>query len=485
MSGNKTFQKDFLASIVVFLVALPLCMGISIASGCPPILGLISGIIGGIVIGTFSGAPLQVSGPAAGLAVMVYEVVEKYGLEALAPLGIIVGICQVLMWVLNLSDYFKAISPSLVKGLLSGIGFLILSSQLFVALDIKPVGTGLNNLMSISGAFYDQVIASGSGRGALYICLATLAAIILWDKFFNKLAKIFPPALLSVVVATVIAFIFGSEIKYVSLPKNILNELNFMTLDSLKILSFGFVVKAIGIALVASAETLLSTSAIDRLSGRKSNYNKEMLAQGIGNSIAGFLGALPITGVIVRSSANLSSGAETRSSTILHGIWLILMVFVFTSVLELIPMASLAGVLIFTGWKLLDVKSIPGLIKKSKNEAIIYFVTFGLIVSVDLLTGVVAGFITSLFLLAKANKGLKIKENLNNGSAVFKLEGNASFLQIPKISNLIYNPKFLNGLSSVTLDISNLKYIDWAVEEQLESYKILQEKNGVPTSIQK
>ena len=116
MSGNKTFQKDFLASIVVFLVALPLCMGISIASGCPPILGLISGIIGGVVIGTFSGAPLQVSGPAAGLAVMVYEVVEKYGLEALAPLGIIVGICQVLMWVLNLSDYFKAISPSLVKG---------------------------------------------------------------------------------------------------------------------------------------------------------------------------------------------------------------------------------------------------------------------------------------------------------------------------------------------------------------------------------
>ena len=147
------FKKDFLASLVVFLVALPLCMGIAIASGAPPILGLISGIIGGIIIGAFSGSPLQVSGPAAGLAVMVFEFINKFGLEALAPMGIIVGFSQLLVWKLRLAEYFKAISPALIKGLLSGIGLLILASQVHVAFDANPVGKWYSKYHSHSKLF--------------------------------------------------------------------------------------------------------------------------------------------------------------------------------------------------------------------------------------------------------------------------------------------------------------------------------------------
>ena len=374
-NNNSKLQADFLSSIVVFLVALPLCMGISIASGTPPIFGLISGIIGGIIIGYLGGAPLQVSGPAAGLAVMVYEFIESYGIESLAPLGIIVGLFQLSIFVFKLADYFKAISPSLIKGLLSGIGLLILTSQVYVAFDVSPIGGGLDNIIKIPESFITYIIDTGSGRNAFVIALITLGTIILWGQFGGKAAKIVPPPLLAVIVATVASAAFGMNIKFVNIPKDILGGLNFVSSKSFSILSPIMILKALGIGFVATAETLLSTSAIDRLSKTQSNYNKEMMGQGVGNFIAGIFGVLPITGVIVRSSANIHAGAQTKWSAIIHGFWLVIMVFIFSGILQYVPMSALAGILIFTGWRLLDVKSIPGLVKKSKSEAIIYFVT--------------------------------------------------------------------------------------------------------------
>ena len=432
------FNKDFLASIVVFLVALPLCMGIAIASGVPPVLGLISGMIGGIVVGSLAGAPLQVSGPAAGLAVMVFEAIDKYGMEVLAPMGIVVGAFQFSIFFFKLAIYFKAITPSLVKGLLGGIGALILISQFYVAVDGKPIGNGLQNIGHLPQLFGDLISGAAGNRSAFAVAFATLFSIPLWQKFSGKLGKVLPGPLFAVFVATGSAMVFGTDLKFINIPANILNELNFISKESLSLISPAFFGTAVAIAIVATAETLLSVKAVDQMTGKTSDYNKEIRAQGLGNFIAGVFGALPITGVIVRSSANVESGAKTRGSAVIHGFWLILMVFIFGDILAYVPNATLAGILIFTGWKLLDVKSIPAMIKKSKNEAIVYFVTMGLIVAVDLLTGVVCGFIVSVALIAKRSKDLEVQEvDKSSDKVTYKFSGKASFLQIPKISTIL------------------------------------------------
>ncbi len=480
MKNKSTIQADFLSSIVVFLVALPLCMGISIASGTPPIYGLISGIIGGIVIGTIGGAPLQVSGPAAGLAVMVYDFIENYGLESLAALGIVVGIFQFLIFVFKLADYFKAISPSLIKGLLGGIGLLILTSQVYVAFDSGPVGSGLDNIIKMPQTFMAYIIHSGEGRNSFLIAMITLVTIIVWGKKGGKAAQIVPPPLLAVIVSTAVAAIIGFDIKFVSLPKDIISELNYINKNSFNFVNPIALLKMIGIAFVASAETLLSTSAIDRISKGQSNYNKEMLGQGLGNFIAGIFGALPITGVIVRSSANVHAGAKTKYSAILHGVWLLIMVFIFSNILQYIPMSALAGILIFTGWRLLDVQGIPALIKKSRAETVIYFVTLTLIVAVDLLTGVVIGFIFSLGLLAKRTKKLKVDFEAKEDNFTLNLKGEASFLQIPKLST-IFNE--IGNAKSVTINTKDLVSKDWAFEENITQKCQELESRGVSTNL--
>tara|TARA_B100000925_G_scaffold38262_1_gene25053 strand:+ start:9928 stop:11382 length:1455 start_codon:yes stop_codon:yes gene_type:complete len=475
-------NKDFLSSIVVFLVALPLCMGIAIASGVPPVFGLISGIVGGIIVGAFSGSPLQVSGPAAGLAVMVFEAINKFGIEVLAPLGIFVGIFQFSIFAFKLADYFKAITPSLVKGLLGGIGALILISQFYVAVDGKPIGNGLENIMGLPGLFGDLFSGASGNLSAFLVAMATLVSIPLWQKLGGKLAKIVPGPLFAVFLATFLGSVFSLKLKFISIPDNIMSELNFISKDSFNLISPSFFATGLAMAMVATAETLLSVKAVDQMTGRTSDYNKEIRAQGLGNFVAGIFGALPITGVIVRSSANVESGAKTRGSAIIHGFWLIIMVFIFGDILKFVPNSTLAGILIFTGLKLLDLKSIPALIKKSKTEAIVYFVTMGLIVCVDLLTGVVAGFICSIFLIAKMPKNLELeKVDSGENGVEFKLKGQASFLQIPKIS------KVLEELTqkSVTIDMKGLSYVDWAVEEQIQSWKKIQEQRGTKVSLNK
>jgi MFS superfamily sulfate permease-like transporter len=476
------FNKDLLSSIVVFLVALPLCMGIAIASGVPPVLGLISGIVGGVVVGSFSGSPLQVSGPAAGLAVMVFEAINKFGVEVLIPLGIFVGIFQFSIYVFRLADYFKAITPSLVKGLLSGIGVLILISQLYVAVDGKPIGNGLQNIMGLTGLFSGLFSGESGNLSAFIVAMGALVSIPVWQKVGGKLSKIIPGPLFAVFFATFLGVAFSLKIKFISIPTNILSELNFISKDSFNLISPGFLATALAMAIVATAETLLSVKAVDQMTGSTSDYNKEIRAQGLGNFIAGIFGALPITGVIVRSSANVESGAKTRGSAIIHGFWLIIIVFIFGDILKNVPNSTLAGILIFTGLKLLDIKSIPALIQKSKTEAVVYFITMGLVVCVNLLTGVLVGFVCSLFLIAKkpSRLGLETVET-STDKVEFKLSDQASFVSIPKISKALGRLK----KGSITIDLKSLTYIDWAVEEQINSWKKTQEQRGLSITLNK
>ncbi|MCB0327626.1 MAG: SulP family inorganic anion transporter [Bdellovibrionales bacterium] len=478
---KKILGREILASIVVFLVALPLCLGIAIASGVPPILGLISGIIGGLVVGSFAGAPLQVSGPAAGLAVMVFEFVDRYGLEALAPLGIVVGLLQILAWRYQLADYFKAISPALIKGLLSGIGLLILASQFHVAVDAMPVGGGLKNLLHIPNSFLDFVVLEGGGRSAFFLALMTLGSIFIWQQIEKKFSLGIPAPLVAIALVSGVAYFFQPEVKLVVIADNIAQELNMISWSHRHLFSFAFLGSCLAIAFVASAETLLSVTAVDKLSGKgQSDYNKEMLAQGLGNAVAGVFGALPITGVIVRSSANIESGASTRYSAIIHGIWLFVLVFFFASFLSLIPMSALAAILIYTGWKLLNIKQIPEIIQKSKGEALVYFVTFILISCVDLLTGVIVGFMTSVAFLVYELQNLQVSTEETESESRVVFSGTASFLQVPKISSVL---RKVSKEKDAVIDIRDLKYQDWAVQEQFQHWKELHLQTGFHAKI--
>ncbi|HYE73628.1 MAG TPA: SulP family inorganic anion transporter, partial [Blastocatellia bacterium] len=292
---SETFAKDFLASIVVFLVALPLCMGIAIASGVPPALGLITGIVGGIVVGSLSGSPLQVSGPAAGLTVLVWEMVNQHGLGMLGTIVLLAGVLQIVLGLAKAGQWFRAISPAVIQGMLAGIGVLIIASQIHVMVDDGPKGSGLQNLLAIPAAIWKGLMpADGSSHHlAALIGVISIVVMIAWSYVPKKL-KLIPAPLVAVLIVTAIAAIFQMPIKYVQVASNLFGATAFPTVETLsRLLEPAVLGSALAVCLIASAETLLCATAVDRMhQGPRTQYNKELFAQGVGNSICGFLGAL-------------------------------------------------------------------------------------------------------------------------------------------------------------------------------------------------
>ncbi|WP_455389832.1 SulP family inorganic anion transporter, partial [Petrachloros mirabilis] len=319
------FRHDAIASVVVFLVALPLCMGIAVASGAPPATGIITGIIGGLIVGALAGAPLQVSGPAAGLTVIVYEIIQEHGMEKLAVVVLLAGIIQMKWAWLQLGQWFRAVSPAVVHGMLAGIGVLIFASQFHIMIDDVPQGSGLDNLLSLPSAIWKGLVAEENTpmnhHLAARIGVLTIAVIVLWNLYAPRMLKVFPGVLLGVSVATGATLLLGYDIAHVEIRSNLLTVIHLPSLSSLRYLfdpvGLG---DALALALIASVETLLSATAVDQLHhGPRTRYNKELFAQGAGNALCGLLGVLPLTGVVVRSSANVQAGARTRASAIMHG----------------------------------------------------------------------------------------------------------------------------------------------------------------------
>jgi MFS superfamily sulfate permease-like transporter len=478
--SSAALGRDFLASIVVFLVALPLCMGIAIASGAPPALGLITGIVGGLVVGSLAGSPLQVSGPAAGMAVLVYQLVNEHGLMMLGVVGLIAGALQLLAGVLKLGQWFRAISPSVIHGMLAGIGVLIFASQFHVMLDDAPRAGGLANIAAIPEAIIKVFPADGSVHHlAAMAGIITIATIILWNKFKPKRLALLPGPLLGVIVGTTFAVIFALPITLVAVPVNLTDALNIPTTEALKsaldpdILTLGIV-----FAFVASAETLLCATAVDKMHiGVRTQYDKELRAQGIGNLICGALGALPMTGVIVRSAANVEAGATSRISAILHGGWLLLAVVAFPFVLNEIPTAVLAAILVYTGYKLVNVAQIRKIAEFGRQELAIYFVTLIGVVAIDLLTGVILGFVLATLKLVYTFSHLSIKvthDAETNRSDVW-MTGSATFFSIPQLSSALENAP--RG-AEVHIHVEKLDYIDHACLEMLASWEKLHHSTG-------
>jgi MFS superfamily sulfate permease-like transporter len=482
-----SYGRELLASVVVFLVALPLCMGIAIASGVPPALGLITGVVGGLVVGSVGGASLLVSGPAAGLAVLVWQCVQDFGLERLGFVVLGAGVIQLTCGICRLGRWFRAVSPAVIQGMLAGIGILILSSQFHVMVDDAPRDAGWKNLISIPEAIQKGVVSQAGApqhQLAAGIGMLTLVVLVGWNVWRPRPLRAVPGPLVAVVAATALQAVLGWDIKHVSVPGNLLGALTIPAFGELRaLLDWRLAGEALTFAVIASAETLLSAAAVDKLhGGARSNFDRELAAQGVGNAICGVLGALPMTGVIVRSTANVESGARTRLSTVLHGAWLLAFVLALPFVLQMIPVASLAAVLVYTGYKLVNVAAARDLYRAGRGELMVYLVTAIAIVGTDLLIGVLSGLGAAVFKLLWhfARLDVVVKDDATQQRTDMRLFGGATFVQLPKLAEALERVPV--GWT-VHISLSSVAYIDHACLDLLRNFERSRREAGATVLI--
>lgn len=474
MINIDSLKKDFLASVIVFLVAMPLAIGISIACGLPIYCGIISGIIGGIVVGALSGNSLQVSGPAAGLILIVVDIIHTLGIEKLFLIIFVVGLMQILFGFLSLGKWFRAISPAIIQGMLAGIGISIFLSQFHIMLDSKPQNTFIANILDLGRVIYHSVLPmNGSAHHlAAMVGLLTICIIVVWDLLPFKKLKAVPSALVAVIIASLFANFMHFDINYIQVGQNFWSEAIFIKPSLFAhILDLKVLISALVITFIASAETLLTSTAIDKMSSKsKTDYDKEIIAQGVGNALSGVVGGLPITGVIVRSAANINADAQTRMSTILHGLWIVLFVSFFPAILNYIPISSLAAILVYTGYKLVDIQAAKHILKLSKGEFAIYIITLVAILFTNLFEGILAGFfcalIKSAYKVLKVDIDTEYDEQTNTITA--KIHGNITFIQLPTLIEALERlPKDKN----ITLCAERLHYIDHACIDFIKEWE--------------
>lgn len=425
----KRYWADLGASVVVFLVALPLCVGVAVASGVPAELGIVTGVVGGIVVGLLPGSTMQVSGPAAGLTVLVADAVGRHGIQALGVIVLGAGIIQVVLGLARCGRWFRAISPSVVQGMLAGIGLVLIFGQL-KHLVVSPV--------------------------ALALGLLTVVIMLLWQR---SPLQVVPGMLVGVVVCTALASVFASPVARIDVG-GLSTDVH---LPDFSLPATGVIGTAIVFALVASAESMFSAAAVDRMhNGPRTRYNKELVAQGVGNTICGLLGALPMTAVIVRSAANVSAGARTKASRVLHGLWLLLFVVLLPGLLTLIPIAVLAAVLVHAGWKLLGLKQVVTLWRTDKAEGAVLVLTAGLIVATDLLTGTVVGLLAAVVKTAWEVSRLSVTVTADGVA----LKGNATFLRLPRLLDELERV----DREHVRMDLSGVRHLDQACGQAIDQW---------------
>jgi len=413
----KEIKNDLPASIVVFFVAVPLCLGIALASGAPLFAGIIAGIVGGIVVGIASGSPLGVSGPAAGLAVIVFSAIGTLGsFEAFLLAVVIAGLIQLALGYLKAGFIAYFFPSSVIKGMLTGIGLLIILKQIPHALGYDKDAEGDFAFFQIDGDNTFSAIFNALNKitpGALLIAAISLAILILWDTVLSKKHKIFQliQGPLVVVVFGIVMFnlyqtgildftLTAKQVVSIPVPENLSGFFGQFTFPDFSALANPNVyIVAVVMAVVASLETLLCVDATDKMDPDKriTPTNRELKAQGLGNLVSGFIGGLPVTQVIVRSSANIAFGGKTKLSAILHGIFLLLSALTLAAVLNMIPLASLAAILLMVGYKLAK----PSLFKKIYKEGWEQFVPFVAtvvgILTTDLLKGITIGILFGIF----------------------------------------------------------------------------------------
>ncbi|MFI8966539.1 SulP family inorganic anion transporter [Streptomyces sp. NPDC053493] len=460
-------RSDVAASLVVFLVALPLCIGVAVASGVPAELGLVTGIVGGVVTGMMRGSSLQVSGPAAGLTVLVFEAVRSFGLPALGVIVLLAGLLQILMGALKWGRWFRAISLSVVEGMLAGIGLVIIAGQLYAAAGLPAPASGLAKLAGLPGALV-KALDSTAALASVAVAAGTVLVVAGWRRL-PRAARAVPGALVAVVLAAAATWLFDLPVATVRVG-GVLDAVRLPGADSLAALAdVALLGTVLAFALIASAESLFSAAAVDRLhAGPRTHYDRELVAQGVGNTVCGLLGALPMTAVIVRSSANVQAGARTKASRVLHGVWLLLFAAFLPAALTFIPLAALAGILVHAGWKLIPFRAVATLWRTHRGEALVLVVTAVAIVAVNMFEGVLIGLVLSLAKAAWDASHLRIdRTDDGQGPVRVQISGTVTFLRLPKILDAL---EALPHDRPVELDLSQVHHLDHACRTALEAW---------------
>lgn len=482
--------EDLPGGLVVFFVALPLCLGIALASEAPIVSGLIAGVIGGLVVGFLSASTLGVSGPAAGLAVIVVNALTELGsFEVFLSAVVLTGFFQVLLGFLRAGIIAYYFPSSVITGMLSGIGILIILKQIPHAFGIDQNPEGQEAFLQPDGQnTFSEVIEALShiSLGPLLICVASLVILLAWDQPWFKKNKMgtLPGALVAILVGVMLSLSFSS-IGGLSLEPSQLVAIP--ALDSLASVREIFVFPdlsalwsdsrvykiALVMAVVASLETLLCVEATDKIDPDKriTPTNRELKAQGLGNIVSGLLGGLPITQVIVRSSANVQAGSKTKLATLVHGVLLLLSVLFFHGLMNQVPLASLAAILFLVGYKLAH----PSVFKKmwagGRTQFIPFLVTIVGILTSDLLFGVFAGLLTAMVAILYENFRLPFSvKKLEQGGrekVVIKLSQQMTFLHKAALMEILKNVK---EESSVHIDASEASYIHPDIKEILTDF---------------
>ena len=492
LSPFKNFKSDIPSSIVVFLVALPLCLGIALASGAPLYSGLISGIIGGIVVGSISRSQLGVSGPAAGLAVIVLgAITELGGFEVFLVAVVLAGVIQLIMGFARAGIIAYYFPSSVIHGMLAGIGVLIFFKQIPHAFgyDKDPEGD-LEFFQPDNQNTFSELwnMSEFISPGVVIITSVSLFILIVWQmKFIQrfKFAKIIPGPLLAVTAGIILGQVFsdhatlGVSVEHlVDLPvaETTSEFLGNFTLPDLNAFSNPQVyITAILIAVIASLETLLCVEASDKQDPLKriTPTNRELKAQGVGNIISGLIGGLPVTQVIVRSSANQQAGGKTKAATVLHGVLLLASIIAIPTVLNLIPLATLAAILLVVGFKLAKPALFKKMYKQGMGQFIPFMVTILGIIFTDLLIGIGLGLVVAVFIILKNNFSVshKMKSNEIEGTHEIKiiLSEDVTFLNKASIMKTLAE---IPDDSKVLIDASGSHFIHYDVIEIIEDFEI-------------
>ena len=496
----ENWKSDLIAGFLVFLIALPLCLGIAMASGFPPMSGIISAVIGGVVVSRISGSFVTINGPAAGLIVVILSAVQSLG-DGDAMAGYrytLAAICvasllQVLMGLFKagkLNAYFPA---SVVHGMLAAIGVIIMAKQIHTLLGVKPSSSEIiDTLLEIPHSFAEL------NPDIAIIGFSGLAIMVIWSLFRNRWLKMIPAPLIVVAVGMALERYFDLDHEHVymfmpdhpilphheftigpkflvSIPENILSSFYFP--DFSKWATREFWAAVISICLVGSLETLLSATAVDKLDPwkRSSNLNRDLTAVGIGNLLASAVGGLPMIAEIVRSSANINNGARTSWSNFFHGSFLALFVVFFPKLIHEIPLASLAALLVYTGFRLASPKEFAKTMVIGKEQLLVFTTTLVAVLATDLLVGVFIGILLKLFI--QLSRGVPLRELLKisydvrqeeQGVHRISIQGSAIF------ANFVGLKSELAGLpqgETIIFDVANVSYIDHTVMEFLDHFR--------------
>ena len=418
---------DVPASLVVFLVAVPLSLGIAVASDAPVAAGLIAAAVGGIVAGLVGGAPLQVSGPAAGLTVVVAETVARFGWQATCAITVMAGLLQLVFGLSRVGRYALAISPTVMSALLAGIGISIVLGQANVALGGTSQPSAIENLRGLLGA------AASPDAHALVAAVLVVTVLLVWPRLPARV-RVVPGPLVAVALVTLLAAAFLPDASRVDLGGSLVGQVGGLQLPDDTVLAVAGAV--LTVALIASVESLLSAVAVDKLhDGRRANLDRELAGQGMANTASGLLGGLPVTGVIVRSATNVAAGGRTRASAVLHGVWVLVFALLLVAVVERIPLAALAGLLLVMGTQLVKPTDVRR--SRQRGELWIYVLTVVGVLALNLIEGVLLGFAAALALtlwrMARVHVTVDQRGGVPDGRELWVVDvhGSLSFLATP------------------------------------------------------